>query len=216
MISTFQALLVALLALLPGASYTFAYERVVGGFGVSLSDRLVRFLAASAVFAAALSGPGLVAYRELVVTGRLGRGDLDVLPFWLAAVGYVVLPTAAGTFLGLGQRAGWRWVAFVVGRAPEPRAWDYVWRRRRLRALVRLRLKSGRWLGGVFANEGGRLSYAAGYPEEPDLYLSLQVQVDPGTGTFHRDQDGAVVPVPGRSGLLLRRAEIEYLDIQEF
>lgn len=43
MISTFQALAVALLALLPGATYTFAYERRVGGFGVSLSDRLVRF-----------------------------------------------------------------------------------------------------------------------------------------------------------------------------
>ena len=48
--NTFQALAVTLLAVLPGASYTFAYERVVGAFGVSLSDRLVRFTAASAIF----------------------------------------------------------------------------------------------------------------------------------------------------------------------
>ncbi len=61
MISTFQALAVALL---PGASYTFAYKRVVGAFGVSLSDRLVRFLAASALFTALFSGPGLLLYRS--------------------------------------------------------------------------------------------------------------------------------------------------------
>jgi len=58
-ITTFQALGVALLALLPGASYTFAYERIVGKFGASLADRLVRFLAASAAFMAIFSGPGL-------------------------------------------------------------------------------------------------------------------------------------------------------------
>ncbi|MCW2569282.1 MAG: hypothetical protein JWN54_3379, partial [Mycobacterium sp.] len=47
MISTFQALAGVVLALLPGAAYTFAYERVAGAFGISTTDRLVRFLAAS-------------------------------------------------------------------------------------------------------------------------------------------------------------------------
>lgn len=56
MISTSQALAVALLALLPGASYTFAFVRRVGGFGMSLSDRLVRLLAASALFSACSLG----------------------------------------------------------------------------------------------------------------------------------------------------------------
>jgi hypothetical protein len=32
-------------AILPGASYTFAVERLLGSYGVKCSDRLVRFLA---------------------------------------------------------------------------------------------------------------------------------------------------------------------------
>ena len=71
MISTFQALAVALLALLPGASYIFAYERVVGGFGVSLADRLVRFLAASALFVAVFAWAGLLLYRNFIIAGCL-------------------------------------------------------------------------------------------------------------------------------------------------
>ena len=39
-------------ALLPGASYNFAFERVAGSFGVRFADRLIRFAAALAVFAA--------------------------------------------------------------------------------------------------------------------------------------------------------------------
>lgn len=64
MISTFQALAVALLFILPGAAYTFALERVGGSFGVKLADRIFRFLAASAVFQALLSGVELWAYRS--------------------------------------------------------------------------------------------------------------------------------------------------------
>lgn len=100
MISTFQALVVSLLALLPGASYTFAYERVVGRFGVSLSDRLLRFVAASALFAALLSGPGLLLYREVIVSGRLGRGDVSAFHFQLLVLAYVLVPTVTGSFIG--------------------------------------------------------------------------------------------------------------------
>jgi hypothetical protein len=44
-ISTYQALVVALVAILPGAPYTFPVERLLGSYGVKCSDRLVRFLA---------------------------------------------------------------------------------------------------------------------------------------------------------------------------
>ena len=93
MISTFQALTVALVVLLPGASYIFAYERVVGGFGVSLADRLVRFLAASALFVALFAWPGLLLYRNFILTGRLTRADVNPLLFELLIMAYVVLPT---------------------------------------------------------------------------------------------------------------------------
>jgi hypothetical protein len=214
MISTFQALAGVVLALLPGAAYTFAYERVAGPFGITLSDRLVRFLAASAVFHAVLAGPELLLYRHLVATGRLGRGDVNWLLFAVLALGYVVLPTAAGTLVGMGGRRNWRGLR-LLAHTPEPRAWDYLWRLG-VPGVVRMRLKSGTWLAGVYGTTAtGRRSYAAGYPEPGDLYLSLQLRVDPATGEFARDDDDRPVPVPGGSGLLVRWSEIEYLEFQE-
>jgi len=215
MVSTFQALAVALLALLPGASYTFAYERVVGGFGVSLSDRLVRFLAASALFAALFSGPGLLLYRNFVASGQLGRGDVNALLFEMFVLAYVLVPTAVGSLVGYGQKKRWPWVMLLVGDVPEPRAWDYLWRPG-VQGVVRFKLKSGSWLGGVFGTTAsGQRSYAAGYPEKEDLYLSLQVKVDPVTRSFERDPDGRPVPVETGSGLLLRWDEVEYIDFQK-
>jgi hypothetical protein len=171
-ISTFQALAVALLALLPGATYTFAYERRVGGFGVSLSDRLVRFLAASALFAALFSGPGMLLYRRYVASGQLGRGEVNAFWFEVVVLSYVLLPTAAGALVGTGQVRRWRWVTALIGDAPEPRAWDYLWRPG-VQGVVRLKLKSGLWLAGIFGTTTrGQRSYAAGYPETQDLYLS--------------------------------------------
>lgn len=214
MISTFQALAVALLAVLPGASYTFAYERVVGGFGSSLSDRLVRFLAASALFGAIFSGPGLLIYQHYVANGSLGRGDVNPWLFQSVALAYVLVPTSVGSFVGFGQRRHWAWVLLLVGTNPEPRAWDHLWRPG-TEGVVRIKLKSGPWLAGLFATTGsGRPSYASGYPEQGDLYLSLQLQIDPDTGEFQRDDREQPVPVAGESGLLLRWEEIEYLEIQ--
>lgn len=216
LISTFQALAVALVALLPGASYTFAFERVAGSFGVKFSDRLIRFLAASAIFAAILSGPGFLLYRDWVTSGNLSRGRVNAGYFELIVCGYVLLPTLIGSFLGRGSKRKWRWVMPLVGETPEPRAWDYVWRAG-TKAVLRIKLKSGNWLGGVFAtNEAGRRSYASGYPEDQDLYLSILLQVDPSTGEFRADDQGRPQPVEGLSGLLLRWDEVEYLEVQEF
>ena len=215
MITTFQALAVTLLALLPGASYTFAYERVVGNFGVSFTDRLVRFTAASALFAALFSGPALLVYRAVIVDGKLARGAVNPVYLELVALAYVLIPIAVGGLLGVGQRRNWRLVAAIVGGSPEPRAWDYVWGRR-VPAVVRLKLKSGTWLAGMFSTTiTGQRSWAAGYPEKEDLYLSLQLKVDPVTGEFTKDADGNATPVDGGGGLLLRWEEIEILEFQE-
>lgn len=75
-IPTFQALLVAILAILPGASLPFAYERQVERFGAAQSpDRLVRLLAASAMFQALYSGPELLLYQKFVVTNGYSRAS---------------------------------------------------------------------------------------------------------------------------------------------
>jgi hypothetical protein len=214
MISTFQALAGVVLALLPGAAYTFAYERVAGSFGTSVGDRLVRFLAASAVFHAVLAAPELLLYRHFVVSGRLGRGDVNLLLVAILALGYMALPTGAGTLVGLARQRNWRGVR-LLGDTPEPRAWDYLWRLD-VPGVVRMKLKSGTWLAGIYGTTvTGRRSYAAGYPEPGDLYLSLQLRVDPATGEFVRDDDDRPLPVAGASGLLIRWSEIEYLEFQE-
>jgi hypothetical protein len=74
-----------------------------------------------------------------------------------------------------------------------------------------MRLKSGVWLAGAFAVglDGGR-SYAAGYPEEQDLYLVQTYDVDPESGEFHSNEEGGVIEL-GR-GILVRWNEIEYLE----
>jgi hypothetical protein len=76
-IDTFQALAVLVLAILPGASYTFTFERVAGSFGQNLADRLIRFVAASAVLQALFSGVTYVLYQRWVLSGRVARGQLE-------------------------------------------------------------------------------------------------------------------------------------------
>jgi hypothetical protein len=212
--SAFASVATFVVAFLPGAAYTFAYERIAGAFGLSFADRAIRFVTASAVLHALLAAPELLLYRRFVVTGRLLRGDVDPWLLELLALAYVALPTAAGTLVGEARRRNWRWLR-PLADTPEPRAWDFLWRRG-VPGIVRMKLKSGTWLAGVYATtNGGRQSYAAGYPEEEDLYLSLQLRVDPVTGEFTRDDEDRPVPVAGPSGLLVRWAEIEYLEFQE-
>ena len=215
MVESFQALAVAIVALLPGACYLFNFERVVGSFGVSASDRLIRFLAASAVFAALFSGLGLLAYRQFVVTGRLQAGAVNWLFFNVTCLGYVLVPSAAGAFVGFAYKKDWAWARLLTGNSPEPRAWDYLWRTEP-QALVRLKVKDGPWLAGVFGTTASGLrSYAAGYPEPQDLFLAEQVEVDPDSGAFSVEDDGTPRLLSPKRGLLLRWEEIEYLDFQE-
>lgn len=215
MISTFQALAVTLLFILPGAAYTFALERVGGSFGVKLVDRIFRFLAASAVFQALFLGLELWAYREWIASGRAGRGDIPWLLVQVAALAYVFVPIAVGSLVGKGQKERWRWVIAFTGDSPEPRAWDYLWRRN-ARGIVRVRLKSGSWLAGIYGiNAAGVRSYASGYDEEGDVFLAEALSVDGETGAYELDEDSRPVRIEGSPGLLIRWAEVEYLEFEE-
>lgn len=211
---SFQALAVTLVAVLPGAVYTFALERWTGAFGVSLSDRLVRFTAASAAFIAVFAGPAYMFYRDLVMTGRIEDGDVHPLAIEVLALTYVLVPAVAGTLVGWGRRRGWRLASAILGEAPEPRAWDYLWRHGR-QGLVRAKTMSGAWLGGVYGTlENGQRSYAAGYPEDQDIYLAQQLKVDPVDGAWATDEDGRPVPADS-TGLLLRWDQIEFIEFLE-
>lgn len=214
MISSFQAAATAILVVLPGALYLFSYERIVGTFGVTLADRAIRFLAASCVIQAMFSPLTYFVYSKLIRNGNLAAGTAS--PWLVAGVAaaYTAIPLILGSLVGTGSDRRWRVASLITGKAPDPRAWDFVWRRKK-GAILRLRMKSGRWLGGIYGTVEGRSSYASGYPEPGDLFLSRAVQVDPSTGEFLRGVDGSYLFHVGNPGLLLRWEDVEYVDYRE-
>jgi Family of unknown function (DUF6338) len=217
--ASFQGLLAALVALLPGALYTWAFEREVGRWGVTLGDRVLRFVGTSGIFLAVYSYPLFliwanylhhpqpshegVQFHNLVWEGR-------PVPWWLflIPVAYVAIPLIAGSVGAVAVSRGWKWLARIVaGRDPAPRAWDFLFSSRPS-GLVRIRLKhDGSWVGGLFAEN----SYASGYPEAPqDVYLESTYLMEE-DGTFVRDEDDE--PVELGSGILLRYDEMVHLEI---
>jgi hypothetical protein len=156
------ALLALALALVPGALYVWAYERQAGGKTIRFSDRVLRFVGGSALFHALLAPLTYWVWSELWPRAR----DGDPLPWtaWLLALAYVLVPIVTGAYVGARVQRGASWTALLTGPQPAPRAWDYLFHHRS-DGWIRLRLKSGEWIGGAFADANGRRSYAASYPE---------------------------------------------------
>lgn len=204
--SIFQATTVFGVIFLPGALFIWAFERLAGQFGVQRRDRVLRFVGGSAVFFALFSTPLYWLYSNYWQAFTAGQP----LPRWLAVMplAYVALPTATGTLLGRGVRAGWRWTLGLSGSVRAPRAWERLFQDRH-EGWVRCRLKSGTWIGGAFAEVDGRPSVVAQYPEPQDLYLDATIDVDPRTGGLRGDRQTAT---DDSAGVLLRWEEIEYLE----
>lgn len=203
---TAQALLVTVVAVLPGLLYVLAFERVVGSWGVNLADRVLRFVAVSAVFQVLYAPGALILYRHR---------HLDVPPAWAwsSASVYVAVPLLAGVVVGHGYRRDAGWARALAGQGAAPRAWDWLWMRRP-RGVVRLRLKSGRWIAGRFGiRSDGQRSYSGGFPEEGDIYLAQAIAVDPSSGAIQLAADGRPVEVQG--SILVRWSEVEYLHLVE-
>lgn len=209
---TFQALAVLTVALLPGALYVWAFERLAGAWEVRFSDRLLRFLGVSALLHAAFAPLSYWLWIEFVRSGRLAASDVSI-GLWAVPLGYVAVPILAGSLVGGGTRKQARWAKLFTGPQPAPRAWDHLFASRP-DGWIRLRLKSGVWLGGAYATlSAKRRSYASGFPEDQDLFLVEGAQVDPETGEFAFDEDGK--PIMRLSGILIRWSEVEYLEFIE-
>jgi len=139
--SSVTALAIVLVAVLPGAVYTWAFEREAGAYGVTLADRVLRFLAASVALHLALAWPEYGLYRMALQ----GQDELQAGQFAVLWVGLLVLagvPAVVGTVVGglyatRDSREGWsrlrrrltpqretKLLRFIVGRDPAPRAWD--------------------------------------------------------------------------------------------
>lgn len=195
---------------------------------VGTADRLLRFVAASALLHALLAPATYQAYRVLIASGRVQQGRALPWWIWVAAASYAVGPALLGDQVGRAARRQQSWAAMFTGPAPAPRGWDHLFARK-LTGWIRVRLLdpgvtsapagpgtaetvTGRWLVGAFSagNAGVPSSYAAGYPEVQDLFLADTAVCDPGTGEFLLNQNGEVV-LRGVS-VLLRWDQIAYLE----
>ena len=218
--STFQALAVALLALLPGALYELAREQRSGRWGLRGADQVFRMLAISVAFQVLISPLSYWLYSHYVLTDRLVQGRPVSLWLWLLLVAYLVVPFALGRFTAVGhrlrgvkspsryERAVVALVNLYTDAAPAPRSWDYLFSDRSRQVWIVIHLHNGVRLGGVWAES----SYAAGYPEVADLYLPEQVEID-ANGKFVVDSSG--LPRSLGKGLLIRWDEIQYLDFYD-
>jgi len=187
----------------------WSFERIVGAWGVGLSDRILRFVGFSVILHALSAPLGYWRWLRVVRSGRLRAADVPFL-VWLVPLAYVASPVLSGTAVAWGTLRGRFWAAFFTGPAPAPRAWDELFNTHPY-GWIRLRLKAGSWVGGGYVvREDGARSYAAGYPHPQDLYLAEAVEVDPDTGEFLLDDCGD--PVTRGHGMLVRWDEVEYLE----
>ena len=204
--STFQGIGVLLIAILPGALCVWGFERISGRWVIGLSDRLLRFFGIAAVFHALAAPATYLIWHSYVRDGALGKSELVPLWLWVVVLLYVVVPLASGGVLAVAVANEKPWTRWVIGRSdPAPTAWDFVFSDERS-AWIRLKLKSGTWVGGAYA-EG---SYSGGYPEPADLFLAVTAEVDPESGEFARGADGQAVL--NDYGLLVRWSEVEFLE----
>ncbi len=207
--NSFEAVGVVVLAVLPGALYVWGFERIVGNWGISLSDRVLRFIGTSALVHALLAPATYWLWANFLRGGVLSKGEPLPWGLWLVVVAFVGLPFLAGTAVGRGTSQRSAWATIFTGPDPAPRAWDHFFASRP-DGWIRLKLKSGPWIGGAFApDDSGLESYAAGYPESQDLFLARMVEVDPETGQFLIEEGR---PVIRDSSLLIRWDEVEFME----
>lgn len=226
MLATFQALAVVLTSILPGALFTFEYEREYARIAITdFNERLMVFLGMSAVFGV-LSIPLLYAgYREFVVTGDLKTGEPIPAWVWFVVAAYVIVPLTIGAFIGYAASRQWLIARPFTGPRPHPRGWDALFMTPKLGGYLKLCLKddtlSNRWVMGAWAlktSSGEQCvrpdSYARAFPHSQDLYLfeTYRIDVD---GAYFEDPADPGKPIPRRQALLIRWDEVAYAEFIE-
>jgi hypothetical protein len=179
--TTATALVLLVVAVLPGSVYTWAFERQASAYGVTLADRVLRFVAVSLAYDVAYAWPAYLLRRNALPPWRPGAFAV----VWAAVLVGLGVPACVGTVIGglyatRGTRSGWRrlrdgpltarrearLLRFVLGPDPAPRAWDDFFSRRPA-AYLRIRTREGEWVGGRYGSD----SYAGSFPNDADLLL---------------------------------------------
>jgi hypothetical protein len=198
---TVQQLTILLILVLPGVFYQAVRERLRGPLTTEQEpqNRLVRAIAAGALLDAlyaVVAGPWLV--RLLA-----GGGDGPVTGvLWQprkAGVAALLLIVAVPSALAWAE-AVWRRRHARAQYEPTPTAWDALFHDRGS-CFIRVRLKSGLWVGGWL----GSRSAVSAYPQKGDLYLQAQYRVG---------SDGRFLgKVPGTAGVYVQASDIEVLEV---
>lgn len=232
MSSGYDAALLLLVLLLPGAFAAWGFERHAQRYGRRLKDWLLRLAGLSAVCLAAGAWPlhwVVSSYWDDFVQGR----PLP-WPIFLAPIAYLGVPTAAGWWFGLQTRPLKsidsesreplrtrlgsvlrlpilrRVVSGLPGPNRAPTAWNALFDARKA-GFVRCRLRSGRWVGGLYATASPVSSYVGPEGPDQDIYIAYAAEFDQGTGdpVLH---EGGVRFMWLRGGILLKWADIESLE----
>lgn len=211
MTTTLLSLIIIWLAVLPGVLFIWAFEILAGRWTTGIRGGLLRSVGYSAVFHI-LFLP-LTYHLRAFYWDRIWEGMYVSSWVWAYIALYAIVP------ITLGLLAGWvisgakpviskryRWVGLLVGIPSASRAWDHLFGRQGVAGWVRLRTKTGLYMGGYY----GEGSYVAGHPDIQDIYLTRVVQIDPDSGEIGIDSEGQPLSLP--SGLLIRWDEVEYLE----
>ena len=196
---TAVGLLLLVVAVLPGLTYTLAFERQAGAYGVTLADRTLRFIAVSAVFHLLAAWPEYWLWRTTFGRGgQIDAGEFAIL--WGAGILLLVLPAATGTLLGQAyvhrdERPAWQreLLRWTIGPELAPRAWDDFFSERPA-TYLRVRTVDGTTHAGLFASG----SYAAGFPQEPDLLLEEAWSIDAQSGQLLESLGYPLYIAPGQ------------------
>lgn len=201
--TTVAQLTIVLLLILPGVTYQLVRERSRGLYPAhkDLGERIIRALTASAVLNTVyviIGGDWAVNLIHDRNKGWLSGAASDYRFTAVTALALLVVVPAA-TALGVSLWTGRRRSAIYDAT---PTAWDDAFKNR-AHCFVRVRLKSGQWVGGWY----GDRSYASSYPQPADIYLQTAWDVS-SEGFFRK-------PLEQSGGIYIRIDEIECLDFIE-
>jgi hypothetical protein len=201
--STAQQVILLVLFVLPGTTYQFVRERSRGRVpgGQDFSERVLRALTASIALDALyviVAGPQLV--RLIKPAGGMWFAAAVAHPRQAAGLSlalFLAIPAAAAWCISLLERR-----RYPSRFDPVPTAWDSAFRSRAA-GFVRVRMKSGVWVGGWY----GRRSRASSFPSAADLYLESAYEMV-SDGTFGQR-------VQATAGIYINMNEVEALEFLE-